>query len=43
MHNLQDLSDALAEASPGDKVTVKVLRDGKPIELHATLGQRKSE
>jgi Peptidase family M28/PDZ domain/PA domain len=43
MHNLQDLSDALAEASPGDKVTVKVLRDGKPIELHAILGQRKSE
>ena len=43
MHNLQDLSDALAEASPGDKVAVKILRDGKPIELHATLGQRKSE
>ncbi len=43
MRNLQDLSDALAEANPGDKVTVKILRDGKPIELHATLGQRKSE
>jgi S1-C subfamily serine protease len=43
MHNLQDLTNALAQASPGDRVTVKVLRDGKAIELHAILGQRKGE
>jgi C-terminal processing protease CtpA/Prc len=43
LHNLQDLSDALSDANPGDKVTIKILRDGKPMELHATLGTRKSE
>jgi len=41
MNNLQDLSDALGEANPGDKVTLKVERDGKPLELHAVLGERK--
>jgi hypothetical protein len=40
MNNLQDLSDALAEANPGDKVTLKIERDGKPLELHAVLGER---
>jgi Zn-dependent M28 family amino/carboxypeptidase len=39
--NLQDLSDALAEAKPGDAVDVHVIRDGKPLLLHATLGERK--
>ena len=43
MRNLQDLSDALSDANPGDKVTIKILRIGKPMELHATLGTRKSE
>jgi aminopeptidase YwaD len=41
MNNLQDLSDALGEANPGDKVTLKVERDGKAMELHAVLGERK--
>jgi hypothetical protein len=42
LNNLQDLSDVLAEARPGDKVTVKVVRDGKTLELHAVLGERKT-
>jgi serine protease Do len=40
MNNLQDLSDALSEANPGDKVTLKIQRQGKPLQLHATLGER---
>jgi hypothetical protein len=41
LDNLQDLADALAEAKPGDPVDVKVVRDGKQLVLHATLGERK--
>ena len=41
LDNLQDLSDALAEAKPGDAVDVKLIRDGQPVVLHATLGERK--
>ena len=41
LDNLQDLSDALAEAKPGDAVDVKVIRDGKPLVLHAVLRERK--
>ncbi len=40
LNNLQDLSDALADASPGDNVIIKVMRDGKPVVLHAVLGER---
>jgi hypothetical protein len=43
MNNLQDLSDALSEANPGDKITLKIQRSGKPLQLHATLGERKEE
>jgi hypothetical protein len=39
--NLQDLSDELAQAEPGQKVTITVLRGGKSVVLHATLGERK--
>jgi hypothetical protein len=39
--NLNDLSEALDEAHAGDKVTVKVLRDSKIVELHAVLEERK--
>ncbi len=38
LDTLQDLSDALAEAKPGDAVAVHLTRDGKPLVLHATLG-----
>lgn len=38
--NLQDLSDRLAQASPGDKVQITVRRGGKPVKLHATLTER---
>ena len=39
--NLQDLSDALAKAKPGDKVRLTILRDGKQVEIDAVLGERK--
>jgi S1-C subfamily serine protease len=38
--NLQDLSDALAQAKPGDAVGIEVVRDGKPVALRAILGER---
>jgi S1-C subfamily serine protease len=40
---LYDLSDVLAKGKPGQKVKVKVLRDGgkTPVELEATLAERK--
>jgi hypothetical protein len=37
MKTLGDLSESLDEAHGGDKVMVKVVRDGKQLELHATL------
>jgi hypothetical protein len=39
--SLYDLSDFLAKAKPGEKVSVQVLRDKQRIELHATLAERK--
>ena len=39
--SLHDLSAALADARPGDRVDVTVTRDGKPAVLHVTLGERK--
>ncbi len=41
LKTLGDLSESLASAHGGDKVVVKVLRDGKPVELNAVLGERK--
>jgi hypothetical protein len=38
---LGDLSRSLDESHGGDKVTINVLRDGKTIELRATLTERK--
>jgi hypothetical protein len=40
---LYDLSDVLAKGKPGQKVKLKVLRDGgkTPVELEATLAERK--
>jgi S1-C subfamily serine protease len=40
MNNLQDLSDALSQANPGDKIILKVLRQGKTLQLQATLEER---
>ncbi len=42
LNNLQDLSEALADANPGDKATIQITRDNKPMKLHVTLGERKS-
>ena len=39
--NLIDLSNALAEAKPGQKVKLQVKRGGKMIEIEATLTERK--
>jgi hypothetical protein len=41
MNNLQDLSDALSQANPGDKVILKVQRQGKQIQLQATLEEQR--
>jgi hypothetical protein len=40
LNNLQDLSDVLAEASPGDTAVIKVVREGKTLEFHVVLGSR---
>ena len=39
--SLQGLTDALGRAKPGDKVKIVVVRDGKNVELTATLRERK--
>ncbi len=39
--NLMDLSNALAEGKAGQRVTLKIKRDGKPMEVQATLTERK--
>ena len=38
--DMRDLSRALAERKPGDKVVVKVVRDGAPLTFDVTLGGR---
>ena len=39
--SLYGLTDALAKAKPGQKVKLVVIRDGKNVELEATLKERK--
>lgn len=34
-----DLQVAVSEMSPGTPITLDILRDGKPMTLHATIGQ----
>ncbi|MCC7492961.1 MAG: trypsin-like peptidase domain-containing protein [Fimbriimonadaceae bacterium] len=38
VNNLDDLEAKLAAAKPGDKIVLKVLRDGKPTNVTVTLG-----
>lgn len=38
--DLYDMTNALRAYQPGDTVTLRVIRDGKPIELEAVLGRR---
>jgi hypothetical protein len=38
--NLYDFTYALRAKKPGDEVKVKVMRDGKPLEVSVTLAQR---
>jgi S1-C subfamily serine protease len=40
LKTLNDLSEALDEAHAGDAVDVKVIRDAKPLVLHAVLQER---
>jgi hypothetical protein len=40
MKTLGDLSEALDDAHGGDTVVVKVLREGKSVDLHAVLQER---
>jgi Zn-dependent M28 family amino/carboxypeptidase len=39
--SLYGLTDVLAKAKPGDKVNLGIIRDGKTVELEATLAERK--
>jgi S1-C subfamily serine protease len=41
IQNMIDYTNALGQAKPGEKVNVKVQRDGKPFEIEATLAGRK--
>jgi Zn-dependent M28 family amino/carboxypeptidase len=41
IESLYTLTDLLAAGKPGDKVKIVVLRDGKKVELEATLAERK--
>jgi hypothetical protein len=40
LQNLYDFTYALRGKKPGDQVRVKVMRDGKPLEVTATLSRR---
>ena len=36
-----DLTQALDEAHPGDKVMLKIVRDGQTLSIDVTLAERK--
>jgi S1-C subfamily serine protease len=40
IHSIQDLQAAIAQAQPGDKMTLTILRDGKEQNITLTLGDR---
>jgi Zn-dependent M28 family amino/carboxypeptidase len=41
LENLMDLTEALAESKPGDRVTIKIIRGNQTISLDVTLAERK--
>ncbi len=41
IEDIYDLTEALQKGKPGDKVKLGLLRDGKAIEVEATLSERK--
>jgi len=41
LENLMDLSEALAESKPGDRVTIKIIRGTQTISFDVTLAERK--
>ena len=36
-----DLTEALAESKPGDRVTIKIIRGNQTISFDVTLAERK--
>ncbi len=42
LENLMDLTQALAESKPGDRVTIKIIRGNQTISFDVTLAERKS-
>jgi len=40
IHSIQDLQTIIAQAKPGDKMTLTILRDGKEQNITLTLGER---
>jgi hypothetical protein len=41
LENLMDLTQALAESKPGDRVTIKIIRGNQTISYDVTLAERK--
>ncbi len=40
VHSIQDLQAVIAQAKPGDKMTLTILRDGKEQKITLTLGEQ---
>jgi len=40
IHSIQDLQTIIAQAKPGDKMTLTILRDGREQQITVTLGER---
>jgi S1-C subfamily serine protease len=40
LENLMDLTQALAESKPGDRVTIKIIRGNQTISFDVTLAER---
>jgi S1-C subfamily serine protease len=41
LENLMDLTQALAESKPGDRVSIKIIRGNQTISFDVTLAERK--
>ncbi len=43
IEGMDDVVSAVNDAEPGDKITLGILRDGKPQEIEVTLGERPTQ